>query len=691
MKATLRNHTGWLASLSALVFVLHPATCQAQGTAFTYQGRLDSDGAPANGSYDFQFALYDAAGGGNRWGPTLTNQAVAISNGLFTVTLDFGAGAFTGADRWLEIGVRPSGGGAFTTLSPRQKLTATPYAMVSGNLSGTLAASQLSGTIPSANLAGTYSGALTFNNPANSFTGNGAGLTNVNAAQLGGRTAAQFWQTGGNSGTAPATNFLGTTDNQPLELRVNNQRALRLEPNTNGAPNVIGGSPGNFVGAGIVGATIGGGGATSYGAAARAYTNSVLGDFGTIGGGLANTVAGFGQTIAGGERNDIGTNSWDSAIGGGWNNEIAANSQYATIAGGRGNNIGTNSRESAIGGGSNNNIAANSYDATIAGGSDNRIGTNSDYSAIGGGGGNNIAANAAYATIAGGHLNAIGSDSDYSAIGGGYANNIAGGSAFATIAGGSGNDIGTDSVSSVIGGGSENNIADNSGYATIAGGITNNIGANSGASAIGGGWHNTIADNSECATIPGGFGNAVGTNASYAFAAGQRAKANHTGAFVWGDSTAADIASTNANSVTMRASGGYRLFSNGAATAGVFLAPGGGSWTTISDRNAKDDFQPVNPLEVLEKVAALPVNTWRYKSQDASIRHIGPTAQDFKAAFGVGETDTGIATVDADGVALAAIQGLNQKLEQKEAEIAELKARLQRLEQLIVVRNGGAK
>jgi uncharacterized protein YceH (UPF0502 family) len=89
------------------------------------------------------------------------------------------------------------------------------------------------------------------------------------------------------------------------------------------------------------------------------------------------------------------------------------------------------------------------------------------------------------------------------------------------------------------------------------------------------------------------------------------------------------------------------------------------------------------------------VNTWRYKSQDASIRHIGPTAQDFKAAFGVGETDTGIATVDADGVALAAIQGLNQKLnqklEQKEAEIAELKARLERLEQLIVVRNGGAK
>jgi hypothetical protein len=146
--------------------------------------------------------------------------------------------------------------------------------------------------------------------------------------------------------------------------------------------------------------------------------------------------------------------------------------------------------------------------------------------------------------------------------------------------------------------------------------------------------------------------------------------------------------------VFLKAPGGTTLYSNEDQTTGVSLAAGGGSWTTLSDRNAKDDFQPVNPLEVLEKVAALPLSTWRYKSQDASIRHIGPTAQDFKAAFGVGETDTGIATVDADGVALAAIQGLNRKVEsarrQTESRLQELEAenhalrqRLERLERLL--------
>lgn len=170
---------------------------------------------------------------------------------------------------------------------------------------------------------------------------------------------------------------------------------------------------------------------------------------------------------------------------------------------------------------------------------------------------------------------------------------------------------------------------------------------------------------------------------NYAFAAGNRAKAIHTGAFVWGDSTDADIASTNANSVTMRASGGYRLFTDANATTGAFLEAGSGSWTSMSDRNAKENFNAADAREVLDKLVALRVQTWNYKSQDARIRHIGPMAQDFKATFGVGESDTGIATVDADGVALAAIQGLNQKLEETRAENVELKHRLTELESLV--------
>lgn len=75
----------------------------------------------------------------------------------------------------------------------------------------------------------------------------------------------------------------------------------------------------------------------------------------------------------------------------------------------------------------------------------------------------------------------------------------------------------------------------------------------------------------------------------------------------------------------------------------------------------------MDPLEVLAKVSALPVSTWNHKAQDKAIRHVGPMAQDFKAAFGVGVSDTGITTVDAEGVAPAAIQGVDQKLEQEVA------------------------
>ena len=86
--------------------------------------------------------------------------------------------------------------------------------------------------------------------------------------------------------------------------------------------------------------------------------------------------------------------------------------------------------------------------------------------------------------------------------------------------------------------------------------------------------------------------------------------------------------------------------------------------------------------EVLEKVAALPLSTWNYKSQDRGIRHIGPMAQDFKAAFNLGETDTGINSIDADGVALAAIQGLNQKVEEKERRLAELEQKQTEIDEL---------
>src|ERR1700687_5475011 len=126
-------------SLVLLTFVLLAAgnAALAQSTTFTYQGRLQDTGTPANGSYDLQFTLWDAASGGTQQPQpspvTVTRASVLVTGGIFSVQLDFGANAFPGADRFLEIGVRPAGGGAFGILSPRQQTTSTPYAIRSAN------------------------------------------------------------------------------------------------------------------------------------------------------------------------------------------------------------------------------------------------------------------------------------------------------------------------------------------------------------------------------------------------------------------------------------------------------------------------------------------------------------------------------------------------------------------------------
>lgn len=102
----------------------------------------------------------------------------------------------------------------------------------------------------------------------------------------------------------------------------------------------------------------------------------------------------------------------------------------------------------------------------------------------------------------------------------------------------------------------------------------------------------------------------------------------------------------------------------------------------------KMDFAPVDTTAVLEKVAALPIQQWRFQTEDASVKHVGPMARDFRAAFGLGEIPTAITTVDADGVALAAIQGLNRKLEAKSAtlekQLAAKEAELQELKASVV-------
>ncbi len=177
--------------------------CTAQSSAFSYQGRLNVSGVPVSGLYDLQFTIYGSAIAGPAVSAPLTNSPILVSNGLFAVTLNFGSGVFNGADRWLEIGARPTGvPSPFTILSPRQQILTTPYAVRAANLSGTITSAQITGSVPASQLGGTlndaqlstnvalvngnqtFSGANNFTSGNNTFVGNGAGITGINANQI---------------------------------------------------------------------------------------------------------------------------------------------------------------------------------------------------------------------------------------------------------------------------------------------------------------------------------------------------------------------------------------------------------------------------------------------------------------------------------------------------------------------------
>ncbi|HEY5913576.1 MAG TPA: tail fiber domain-containing protein, partial [Verrucomicrobiae bacterium] len=485
----------------------------------------------------------------------------------------------------------------------------------------------------------------------------------------------------------------------------------------------------------------------------------------TISGGCANTNAANFSVLGGGYYNDIQRYSDAAVIGGGIGNGIQA-AQDAVIAGGWLNVVQNNASAAAIGGGYGNLIQTNAFRATIGGGMGNTNGGR--HAVVGGGQENTVIGEAAFigggtrnfafsdsTAIGGGSGNTILINSAYSTIGGGRENKVVGNAGGSTIGGGVYNLINDETTLSTIGGGASNRIGSANSYVTIAGGFNNFNGGLS--STIGGGTDNTISHAAFLATIPGGTENYAG--AGYTFAAGRRAQANHTGAFVWADSTDADFASTRDDQFNIRAAGGvfvqsdrgiglnaadrplitrgFDLFDasappekQGLGRWGLFMEPFNlvlgipgddtpgrnfqvgkyardGSWIGLmlvdqsglvqarifnptSDRAAKENFTPVNASEVLEKLAALPLSEWNFK-QDASAHHLGPVAQDFYAAFGLGTDDKHISTVDADGVALAAIQGLNQKVESenaalrdelrgKEAELEALKARLEALE-----------
>ncbi len=350
--------------------------------------------------------------------------------------------------------------------------------------------------------------------------------------------------------------------------------------------------------------------------------------------------------IGGHRNNSVVSGAFGATIGGGGRsdhpNQVSA--EYSTIAGGWGNTVAGS--QSVVGGGWDN--SASSFNTTIAGGRENTAGALS--STIGGGWSNTTRTRGA--TIAGGESNIAGDEegnNSYPAVGGGYANLASGRSS--TIAGG------WDNTASGM-------------TATIAGGRDNT------ASGIN-------------ATVPGGRYNVASGESS--FAAGYRAKALHDGSIILADSNDFDFSSIVPNTFRVRATGGIRFVLGIDGSGGMewsCLVNDGSSWSCSSDRNLKENLSLVDGDEVLRSLSKLPIYTWNGKGQDPTRPHMGPMAQDFYAAFGLGGDDTQIATIDLDGVALAAIRELhrrNQAIAQENAELRSLidtlEARLSALEQ----------
>jgi hypothetical protein len=448
------------------------------GPAFTYQGRLSDAGDPANGTYDLEFRLYDAVSGGVQVSSTVSREHVAVTDGVFTVELDFGGGAFTGDARWLEIGVREgSSTGPYTPLAPRQAFTAAPYALHALRAPWSGLAGVPGGFADGVDNDTTYTPGTGLNLDGAQFSvvpeyrlpqgcadgqiAEWSGGVWVCADDDGGSAG---WSLGGNAGTTPGTNYVGTSDSAALELKVNGARALRLEPGS--SPNLIGGYSGNTVTAGVTGVAIGGGG----------------------GAGNANRVTDGWGTVAGGANNRAGDDSGtvDSArfatVGGGIGNY--AGKESATVAGGYSNQV--IGAYGTVGGGEQNH--ANGERSTVAGGSSNEaIGP---YAAVGGGKDNTVSGN--YASVGGGWSNAA--SAQYAAIGGGYDNTAS--NEYTTVSGGSTNTA--SHLDATVAGGSHNTASGP--RAAVGGGYGNTASAQN--ATVGGGWQNTASE--QDATVGGG-------------------------------------------------------------------------------------------------------------------------------------------------------------------------------------------
>jgi hypothetical protein len=726
-----------------------------QTTAFNYQGVINDSGAAANGPYDFHIVLFDASTNGVQLGANYF-FSTAVSNGLFSLNLDFGATVFTDADRWLEIQIRGGAGGPeFTVLSPRQKVLSTPYAITARGLTGPL---------PSGGLSGVYSSPLTLNNSANvfsgRFSGDGSGLTNISVPGLSpgayvmktgdimsgnlgfGQTAREmlsFYDDGrllyamgvqadtlyqrspgnfawyANGGWAQGQFDPGTGGSRLMTLRAD----AELHLNGPGAGvSLESRSVSGFVtnptlgerwelyadrGAGAASSTFrlwSGGDLLTVDLSGNASVIGMLTAAGGLWGGSGASSSGVVGANGPGVRPDITVGVYgESTLSNGTGVEgVADTGDKAYGIWGRSlfgyagwfdgpvqvNGRGSGSPSGAL------VVDAPSGDAVVASShSSGSSGVNASSSAADG-----IAITATASDPTG---TAVVGVSGPQSLFNGESVGVFGGSAAGTgVAGESvaANGIGVSGVANIganakaVFGHSDQGFAgffegavNLNGAVDIGGQSTFESGAwfKSGAAFNGDvsltnsflEVRNVYGQSLDYTTINGGNINLVsnpGGSATIASAAiftvdivpvppyteykGELIVQSH-GVQSMINFALGDQAGTGVGII-----GGDR--------GGMLLDGGGltvqGTITPLSDRHAKTGFAEINSREILDRVARLPVTTWAY-TNSVSVRHIGPVAQDFQAAFNVGADDRHISTTDEGGVALAAIQGLNQKVD----------------------------
>jgi hypothetical protein len=577
----MKQHARFLSILLALpaLSTLNSrfSTAHAQGTAFTYQGQLQNNGSPASGTYNLTFSVYTNSTSGTAVAGPVTNSAVAVSNGLFSVTIDFGSSVWNGRTNWLEIGVETNSATSFNTLAPRQQMTPTPYAIAAENMVGTIPASQLTSI-------GNTNGGI-----GNFFTG-----TSGNAATSGSDNTAN----GGKALSSDTTGSRNTADGFDALLN-----------NLNGIDN------------------------TADGVSALLNNQS----------GFLNIALGYqaGFNITGSSNIDIGNPGLSSDA------QIIriGNGQIQTYIAGVINGIGSGlsnlnaSRLTSIGntnGGSGNFFVGSSGNATTSGSDNTAMGVDVLINNTTGGGNTGYGEGALDGNTSGANNTASGALAlDANTVGTG---NTADG-AFALVLNSSG-----------------------SGNSATGGQALDNNGSGSENTAVG---FSALGNN---------------TSGSYNIAQGYQAGYNIT------------TGSSNIDIGNMALATDTNIIRIGDGQTATYLVGNvytpSGTVQSSSDRNIKEDFAAVSPQQILAKVALLPVTEWNYKT-DKGVEHIGPMAQDFHAAFGLnGGDDKHISVVDEGGVALAAVQGLNEKLEaqakEKDVEIADLKARLDALEKIVL-------